>query len=330
MNRTIVLCLVTVLVLSFIPACRQPERQRLAKTAKGANLLTVDFQQSQTLRYKFVSSRDTEVIMQEASKTEQGKATTYSERMEMVVAYTPVDVDPYSFTTIKAKCESINVSRNPTAGGRNDAARNFAGKSFTIRVTAAGKIDDRGELRALMEEVAEKAFRTSTGYGRIKEPDMVCDFLATQWFLWDAVSSIDNPADGVSVGDSWKSQLSVPTPMIMHKARDVVYKLEEVRQSDKGQVAVITSSYSLSKDSPSGWPVPYSGRFRLSGPFGLYDRYRVSGLQGTGTELFNIDAGRIEQSEQDYEMNMTATLPLPSVRIKINMKQKLSMQLLEN
>ncbi len=329
MNRAVIICLITALVLSFTPACRQPERQQPAKTAKGANLLTVDFQQSQTLRYKFVSSRDTEVIMEDASKTKQGKATKYSERMEMVVAYSSVDVDPYSFTTIKARCESINVSRNPAAGVKNDAARNFAGKSFTIRVAPTGKIEDRGELGTLVREVAQKAFRTSTQRGRIKEPDMVCDFLSTQWFLWDAISSIDNPAQGVTVGDSWKSQLSIPTPMVMHKARDVVYKLEEVRQSDRGQVAVITSSYSLSKKPPSGWPIPYSGQFRQSGPFGLFGRYRISGLQGTGRELFNIDAGRIERAEQDYEMNMTASLPLP-VRIKINMKQKLSMQLLGN
>ncbi len=329
MNRAVIICFVTALVLSYTPACRQPERQHPAKTAKGANLLTVDFQQSQTLRYKFVSSRSTEVTMEDASKTKRGKATKYSERMEMVVAYSSVDVDPYSFTTIKARCESINVTRNPAAGVKNDAARNFAGKSFTIRVAPTGKIEDRGELVTLVREVAQKAFRTSTQHGRIKEPDMVCDLLAAQWFLWDAISSIDNPVQGVTVGDSWKSQLSIPTPMVMHKARDVVYKLEEVRQSDRGQVAVITSSYSLSKSPPSGWPVPYSGTFRQSGPFGLYGRYRNLGLQGTGRELFNIDAGQIEQSEQDYEMNMTASLPLP-VNIKIKMKQKLSMQLLGN
>ncbi len=329
LNSVAVLCFITALALSFIPACQQPERQRLVKTAKGANLLTVDFQQSQTLRYKFVSSRSTEVTMEDSSKAKPGKATKYTERMEMIVAYTAVDVDPYSFTTIKAKCESVNVTRNPAAGVKNDAAKNFAGKSFTIRVSPSGKIDDRGELLTLIREVAEKAFRTSTEHGRIKEPDMVCDFLATQWFLWDAISSIDNLVEGVAVGDSWESQLSIPTPMLMHKARDVVYKLDEVRQSDRGRVAVITSSYCLSKKPPSGWFIPYSGRFRQSGPFGLYGRYRISGLQGTGTELFNIDAGRIEQSEQDYEMNMTASLMLP-VRIKISMKQKLSMQLLEN
>jgi hypothetical protein len=268
--------------------------------------------------------------MEDTSKNEQGKATKYLEKMEMVVAYTPVDVDPYGYTTITAKCESINVTRNPSAGTRNDAAKNFAGKSFTIRVGPTGKIEDRKELEALIREVAEKAFRTSKQDDRIKEPDMVCDFLATQWFLWDAVSSKAHPAQGIAVGDSWKSQLSVPTPMVMQKARDVVYKLDEVRASDSGRLAVITSSYSLAKSPSASWPVPYSGRFRQSGPFGLFGRYIISGLNGSGTELFNIDAGRIESSEQDYEMNMTASLPLPLARIKINMKQKISMQLLEN
>jgi len=329
LNRAAVICLVTFPALSFISACQRPDYQQLVRTAKGANLLTVDFQQSQVLRYKFVSSRDTAVIMDDASTTRKGKTTKYSERMEMIVSYSAVDVNSYSFTTIEAKCESINVTRNPAAGAKNDAARNFAGKSFTFRVSPAGKIEDRKELEALIEEVAQKAFRTSTQRGRIKEPDMVSDFLATQWFLWDAVSSIDNPVQGVAVGDRWESQLSIPTPMVMHKARDVVYNLEEVRQTDNGQEAIITGSYSLSKKAPSGWHIPYTGTFYQSGPFGLFGKYRISGLQGTGTETFNIDAGRIEQSEQDYEMNMTATLPLP-VRIKINMKQKLTMQLLED
>lgn len=330
LKKAVVIFLVTAIVLSLISACQQLKYQRLVKTAKGVNLLTVDFQQSQTLRYKFVSSRETEVIMESTSGSEQSKATKYAERMEMVVAYTPVYVDPYSYTTIEARCESINITRDPTAGAKTDAARNFAGKSYSIRVGPTGKIRDHRELESLIREVAQKAFRTSAQDDRIKDPDMVCDFLASQWFLWDAVSSIDDPVEGVAVGDTWKSQLSIPAPMLMHRARDVVYKLEEVRQSDEGQIAVITGSYSFAERPPSGWPIPYSGRFRMSGPFGLYARYRILGLQGSGRELFNIEQGRLNQSEQDYEMNMTASLMMLPVNIKINIKQKLSMQLLEN
>ena len=40
----------------------------------------------------------------------------------------------------------------------------------------------------------------------------------------------------------------------------------------------------------------------MVGPFGFYRNYRVLSLQGQGEELFNIDAGRTERYEQQYEL----------------------------
>ena len=92
--------------------------------------------------------------------------------------------------------------------------------------------------------------------------------------------AVERPAEGVAVGQTWRSQLSVPTPMVMRQARNVVYKLDEVRQSDDGPLAVIKSSYTPADSAPAGWPIPYSGQFQMSGTFGFLCSYEVLGLKG--------------------------------------------------
>ena len=300
--------------------------------AGGRRLLTVDFQPGQTLRYKFMSSRDIEVdwsFAQDDAKKAKSKVDKSHESMEMVVAYTPVEVGRYGLTTIKATCGSVKVRRKQRRSTK-DAVESLSGKSFIITVSPTGKIEDYSQLDELIREIGKKAFRTGGREGRIKNLDMIGDFVATQWFLWDVIASIEKPLDGVSVGRSWTSKLSVPTPMVSRLARDVTYTLDEIRQSEKGQLAVIKSSYSLAKSAPKSWPIPYAGRFRMSGTFGFLTRYKYLNLQGGGQELFNIDSGRTEQYNQQYQLNIEASAPFglgAGPRIKI--KQNLTMQLLD-
>ena len=279
-----------------------------------------------------MSSRDIEVdwsFAQDDAKKAKSKVDKSRESMEMIVAYTPVEVDRYSLTTIKATCESVKVRRKQRRGTK-DAVESLSGKSFIITVSPTGKIEDYSQLDELIREIGKKAFRTGGREGRIKNPDMIGDFVATQWFLWDVIASIEKPLDGVSVGRNWTSKLSVPTPMVSRLARDVTYTLDEIRQSEKGQLAVIKSSYSLAKSAPKSWPIPYAGRFRMSGTFGFLTRYKYLNLQGGGQELFNIDSGRTEQYNQQYQLNIEASAPFglgAGPRIKI--KQNLTMQLLD-
>jgi hypothetical protein len=160
---------------------------------------------------------------------------------------------------------------------------------------------------------------------------MIGDFIATQWFLWDSISSIEKAAKGVYVGQSWKSKLSVPTPMVTRKVRDVTYTLDEIRQTEKGQLAVIRSSYSPAESVSDNWPpMPYSGRFQMSGRFGFLRGYKLLDLQGQGEELFNIDAGRTEQYNQQYQAQLEASLPMGlGLNPRITIKQTLTMELLE-
>jgi hypothetical protein len=300
-------------------------------------LITVKFQQGQTLEYKFVSSRDIEVnwgLRKISSKQSRNKIDKSSESMDMVVAYTPIKIDHNGLTTIKATCKSINVRRTSPkvrpGGTSRDAVENLPGTSFTLTVEPTGKIVDYSQLEKLIKETGEKAFRPEDKRGRIKEPDMISDFIATQWFLWDSISSMEKTVKKVRVGQSWKSKLSVPTPMVTRKARDVTYTLDEIRKTEKGNIAVIRSSYSPAESIPANWPpLPYSGSFQMRGRFGFLRGYKLLDLQGQGEELFNIDAGRTERYNQQYQAQMEASFPMGiGEKLHITIKQNLTMELL--
>ena len=327
------LTIVTALVLSILAGCERPVEQKEG-LKEGKELLTVDFQEGRSLRYRFVTSRDMALDWdptKSRSKPGQDNVDKSSETMDMVVTYTPIEIDPYGLTTIKATCESVKVKRTgrSTRAAKRDAVEDLPNKSFTLKINAAGKTEDYSQLDKLIRQIGEKAFRQSSRGGRIKEPDMIADFIATQRFLWDSISSIEKPADGVSVGQSWSSKLLVPTPMVMREARNVTYTLDEIRETEKGRLAVIRSSYSIAKSAPPDWPMPYSGRFQMSGTFGFFRGYPVLGLEGQGEELFNMDAGRIEQYNQQYQIRLNAVLPGPMGKPKITINQKITMQLID-
>ena len=300
-------------------------------------LLTVDFQKDKTLRYRFVSSRDITVDWEPAksqSKSDKSKVDKSSESMTMVVAYTPIEIDPCGLTTIKATCESVKIrrsSRKDRRGASKDAVKSLSGKTFTFTVSPTGKIEDYSQLDKLIRQIGQKAFRPNTKRGKIKEPDMISDFIATQWFLWDSVSSREKADEEVAVGQTWTSKLSVPNPMVIRKARDVTYTIDEIRPTEKGRLAVIRSSYSPAKSFPRTWPNPYAGagRFQMSGMFGFLRGYKLLDLQGQGEELFNIDAGRIQQYNQHYQMQLDASLPFGiGTKPRITVKQNLTMKIL--
>jgi len=332
----------TAVLLIALAGCqpRATEEQLLGKE-KGKELLTVDFQEAQVLRYRFVSSRNSDLDWDPAKNGSQpggNKVDKFTESMDMVVAYTPIEVDPYGLTTIKATCESVKVERNPRPGRQGasrDAAESLAGKSFTLTVDPTGKIEDYSQLEKLIHEVGKDAFRQGGRQGRVKEPDMIDDFICSQWFLWDSVASMENALEGVSVGQSWKSKILIPTSMVIREGRAITYRLDKIRQTNKGRVAVIRSSYSPAESASSDWPIPYTGSFQMSGTFGFLRTFlrglKVLNLQGQGEELFNIDAGRIEQYNQQYEMQLGAASgsPLPGLNPRITIRQRLTMQILE-
>jgi len=326
--RTVLITTIAASVLSIFAGCE-------SISSANKKLLSVDFQKGQTLRYKFTSARDIDIDWGEPSKNfpnadKKQKTDSVKETSEIVMAYSPVDIDPYGLTTIKATCESVMAERRSFTGrqdDRRDALESLLGKSYTFKIGPDGKIRDYSELDKMAKQMGQNAFRPNSN---IKEADMIDDFITAQWFLWDSIASIPNAAEGVAAGQTWKSKLLVPTPMLLRKARAVTYKLDKIRQDENGTVAVIKSSYVLSETTPTGWHLPYSGSFRMSGVFGFLINYKALDLEGEGEEIFNIDAGRTEQYSQKYQMHLEASLILPiGSTPKLTIKQELTAKLVE-
>lgn len=330
----------TAVGLSLVAGCNGAAWERgLFGPHRDRQLFSVDFQPGRVLRYKFVSKRETLIdfgalLRKRAAGQQEHK---YLEQMELVMAYRLVEIDPLGFATIEATCESAKVRRVSILGKQagKDAVTTAAGKSFRLKVTPSGMIEDKSQLRELIKEIAKAAFGRGRRKG-VKEPDMIFDFIATQWFLWDSVSSIKRPAEGVAVGESWQSKLLVPLPVPMRLGRDVLYRLEEVNKSETGRIAVIKSSFTLAEGPDSSWPIPYVGSFQMAGTFGFFRGYEVLSLSGGGEQLFNIDAGVIESDRQEYEVQMSVRMPgmggksaIAELEPNMTVRQEITMQLLK-
>jgi hypothetical protein len=324
---------IAIVSVAIIGGCGPAQKSAMAPRK---TLLTVDFKPEQALKYKFVSSRNMIVDWgpMKGDDPKKTKINKSSESLEMVVSYTPVAVDPYGVSTIRADCISANVKRtSESARPQNwqEAAETFTGKSWTFTVDARGKMVDSSQFVDVLRQAGQRTFRPDRSRGIIKDPDMLYDVIAMQWFLWDSISSRTNSTKSVAVGDKWKSVLPAPATMFLFAARDTNYTLAEIRVQDaNNRIAVIDSNYSLRWPNPPEWPVPYTETFQMSGIFGFLRDYKMSDLQGHGQELFNIDKGQTENYSQSYTMRASASLPmgLGGVNPKITIDQNLTMELL--
>lgn len=328
LKNTIIL--LAVLSAIMISGCQGP-------SGKGSYFLALNFKPEQSLSYKFISDRIVTLDWNTNQKTRQSQGTIVkgNERLEMVVTYTVENLDPNGVAKIRGECKSAVVTRKGDLFRKKgtDAAQSFVGKSFTFKVDATGKIRDYSDMKRVFFETGENAFRKSSRPGRVKEQDMVADIVATQWFLWDPEASITDPLSGVIPGDSWNSAVSVPTPIIVKEARDVQYDFVEVRDTDTGRVALIKSTYSPSSLENKDWPIPYEGKFNVSGTFGFLTTFtsgfEVLELTGDGYEYFNIDKGLTEKRTQNYVITMQSTSrSMMGTKPIVSLKQHLMMSLL--
>ena len=299
-------------------------------------LLLVDFQPETPLRYKFISERDIIINVNTPSKPDKDSSHDMAERLELVMVYKPVDVKPFGLTTIEATCESAKVSRTSfTAKGNlpKDAVESLTGKSFRFKISPTGKIAEHSELDEIIRQAGEKAFASTSGsQGRVKNPDMMMDFIAFVWHFWDSVASVKG-SGGIDVGRSWQAEQLVPLPVGIPAGRQTSYTLSEVADTAQGRKAVINSSYGLAEPIREGFPRPYTGGYRLKGSlFAVLTNYKFTLLQGSGKQVFNIDTGTLESSEQRYQVKMDASfiLPLGDSVPGVTVEQKFSTELLEN
>lgn len=300
-----------VLPVIVCSSCSQPAQQTGGPGKTQRYLLGFDFDRGQTLRYEFVSERDIAVDFG-ASETdeESDSARRSSERLELVMAYEPVEVDEFGFATVKVTCESAKARRVSISGRTEtgDPVTTARGKSFLLKITPAGRLEDKADFAEFLRQLGEAAFRGPRG-STPKDPDMIFDLIATQLYFWDSISSIENPAEGVAVGDTWKSTLLAPLPIPKPVPRNVTYALAEVTTEGSADRAMITSDYSLGTEPMTGFPMPYTGSFRMRGMFGFFRGYEVLELAGDGRQIFNVDAGRIESGRQQYRLTLSAAMP---------------------
>jgi hypothetical protein len=310
--------------------------------ARGGNeLFSVDFKQGQILRYKQVSEREVQLDFDPGGKIskggDKGRMQTTTERLEIVVAYKQVKVDSDGFSVIEAAFEQVRPSRSSLSGQQpsgKDATSYLQGKTVTFTLSPSGMITDQSGLKEMITKLGEEAFG-GKGKGKgIKDPDMIQDFMTLEWMMWDAISSIQKPAQGVAVGEKWESQLMAPMPVPMRLVRDTTYTLERIEDINGVRIADINSVYMMGKNSPSDWPIPYTGSFQMRGVFGFLGGYNVLSITGSGSERFNISAGRVENISQQYQMNVSARMPFglgaeettPSPNMIV--RQKLSVEFL--
>lgn len=299
-------------------------------------LLLVDFKAETPLRYKFISERDITINVNTPSKPDKDSSHDMSERLELVMVYKPVDVNPFGLTTIEAICESAKVTRKSfTAKGNlpKDAVESLAGKSFSFKISPTGKISEHSELDEIISQAGEKAFASTSGsQGRVKNPDMMMDFIAFVWHFWDSVASVRG-SGGVAVGRSWQSEQLVPLPVGIPAGRRTTFTLSEVTEAANGRKAIINSSYDLTEPIREGFPRPYTGGYRLKGSlFAVLTNYEFTHLQGSGKQVFNLDTGTLESSEQQYQVKMDASfiLPLGDSVPSVTIDQKFSTELLDD
>lgn len=278
-------------------------------------ILVVKFKNDTSVKYRMVSDRKVEIDLDGA----EGKAqpSTVSEKLELVMSYAPVgQVDPYGITTMKATCESAKVTRKSSAGRASaDVAEDLKGRSFDFTISPTGKVLDYSEMDALVLELGNKSITGSEKQGRIKRPDMIADFIALQRHLWDSIASVDQGSAGAKDGQQWKTLECIPLPMPVIAAKETTYTLNESADNQidpKGaeRKVEIRSTFALSKEKITDWPKLYEGNFRMQGMFGFLRGYRFKSLEGTGVQIFNVDAGVVESDEQEYQVLMQASLPM--------------------
>lgn len=309
------------------------QEQQKSAGFKGQLLLSVDFQPDVPLKYHFVSERRTALNLDSSGKASRGRGSSKDsvERLEMEIVYKPIQIDPYGYSTIEATCNFAKVTRRGDGSVRrdiNDAVESAAGRSFTIQITPTGKILDYTSLEKLVREFGEKSFGTTSKMGRVKNPDMIMDFIAIQRHLWETVSSIKDPLKGLKKGHKWNSVLLSPMPFVSKIGRDVEYQFAGIIDANGVSLAEITSSYKLSPKSPKDIPIPYSGPFQMKGTFGFLSGYRTHSIEGSGRQLYDIKRGLIKSDTQQYHSEVSASV-FGLTTASLSIDQTITMTLVE-
>ena len=304
--------------------------------SSAGELLVVNFQKNQPLRYRMISQRETLIDLAGPESAKQSKPQTMTERMELVMVYTPANVDPFGLTTLNVTCESAKVTRTSFSGRQSepDAVESLPGMSYTLELTPTGQIDDLADFKRLVRQLGDKAFASVPATaGRVKNPDMISDFMALQLQMWNSIASVKNPEKGLVTGKTWKTSqmLPWPSPVPNPPTRVTTFTLDRITEENQQQKAAIKSTYAMADDFLKDIPLAYEGSFQMRGLFGFLRQYRFESISGEGEQVFNIDRGLLEKDHQQYTLEVTAdfALPLGNSKPILKVDQTLSVELLQ-
>ncbi len=295
--------------------------------------LLLDFPTDQPLTYKMVSERTTEIRLTGDSAGRQ-QSHSVSESLELVIEYRAVESNPFGLSTIEGKCVSAKVNRETMrsqSGRTGDVAEGLAGRTFRFTISPAGRIEDYSELNALVKELGAKSFVEGVKAPTlVKDPDMLTDFIAMQWYLWDCSASVKDPSGGVQGLKGWKAIQLLPLPIPIPVARETTFRLSEIQDQPDKKAAIIASSYAISEAEIPHWPQPYEGKFNLKGSlFAVMRNYRFKSIEGGGTAVMDLNRGVLESDQQQWKVDITAEflLPLGNSLPQIAVHQKVNIQL---
>lgn len=320
----------------IIPYCGcEPARDQSA-------LLLLDATQNQTVSYHMVSERSVTVDFDpsgKASKGRKSKPQDMTEKLDINATFAFKGTDENGYIILDITYDSVNATRTTLSGrskGANDPVEKARGKTVRFKLTPGGRIVDDSDFRKLLTDLGDSAFSGTRGGNRIKDPDMIMDLTALQWFMWDALASLDQTIAKAKTGKTWDSLLPVPMQVPLNAGRDTTYKLTEITVDQQGSPAnaIISSTYELKKKRPD-MPMPYTGGYQMRGLFGFLRGYKAISLDGQGTQVIDLQRGLITKIDQQYQAGLEAAMlfPLgagdaePEPNMIIN--QKLSISLME-
>lgn len=295
--------------------------------------LLVDFPTDVPLRYKMSSQRKVEIRLT-GDKPERTQSHTVNESLELTMEYRAVESNPFGLSVVEGKCVSAKVSRDSLRGTStvktHDVAEDLAGRSFRFTITPTGRIEDYSDLNKLVKELGAKSFVEGVkAPTAVKDPDMLTDFIAMQWYLWDCSATVKNPSAGVQIGKDWKALQLLMLPLPLPVGRETTFRLVETQDQTVPKKAIIASSFAITDKEVPNWPKPYEGVFNLKGSlFAVMRNYRFNTLEGSGTTVMNLDQGLLESDEQQWKVGITAEflLPLGSSLPQITVDQKVNIR----
>lgn len=303
-------------------------------TLPQGEYMALDFRPDSPLRYRFVSSREVQIELSSGSTGKREDSKLASESIEMVFRIRPVEANPYGLSTLELTCESVQTQRTTFSGkpAGPDALQHLKGRSYTLQVSPTGQIELTDSFKNLLREIGQKSFVDKPqSKQRIKDPDMILDWLFFQYTLWDLTASNPKPLRGIAPGSSWQSEQFLPWPVPIQNlpSRILTYTVETIEDRQGTRLADVRTRYQLREKPLLNFPLPYEGSYQIRGSlFSVLRSYRHESLDGSGRLVFNLTDGRLESAQDDYTLVTAADfiLPLGDSQPKLTVRQHLQIE----